>query len=409
MANTYRTASVIAQVAALELFNALTIAQKVRWYTPEKFYNKGVGMPGPTIDVPLPVRYLAKEGPVLQEQPIIERTKPVTIDQDFHVGLKMEVFDASVNTKEQITKMSSEYIKPAIAALADKADDYAMGMALKLHNTVGTAGTALGSGTSAETQAIFAAARAHMKRAGVKDNEELYCFLDPEAEGRVPVALSGLFVREAQEAVSKGKIGNAMRFNFYGSQNVRYHTAGNGAAFAAGALTNGAGQTGSVINIDGLDALDTLYAGDVITFGAIGTGPQQVNVQNKRVFRVLQEFTVVNTVVANGGAMAVTVSPEIITEGAYQNVNIAVADGLAVTRKASHYAHMAIIKDTLCMSTIKLKKPDSAVIAEVGTYNGLSVLLTAGYDVQSRSETARIDFVFGGREMYESTGVRILG
>jgi hypothetical protein len=245
-----------------------------------------------------------------------------------------------------------------------------------------------------------------MARAGVVEGESRFCILDPSAAGSVPVALSGLFVREAQEAVTKGKLGHVVGFDIYRSNNMRYHTAG---TIAAAAVTNGTDQTGETINIDGLDALDTLYAGDVITFGAVATGPCAVNVQNKRAFQALQQFRVQETVVASGGAMAVKVWPNVITSGAYQTVSKAVSDGLAVTKVASHQTNMALIKDTLCLATCKLKPPKSAVIAKVAEWEGISLMLSAAYDVESRTETARVDMVFGGREMYPETGVRILG
>lgn len=411
MANTFKNASVIVQEAALQLYNALRLGKKVHRYASNEFANKGSGMPGPTINIPMPIRYLASAGPTLVPQSIIERTIPVVMNQDFHVGLDMTVFDMTLNTDDDITKMSSKFIQPAIQVLADKVDDYIAGLALKLHNATGAAGVTPGSGTLAETLQLLANTERIMTEAGIPDTEERCLFLDPKASGYLPISLAATFVREAQQTVSKGRIGGAAGFEIYRSNNVRTQTAGGGAAFAAGAVTNGVvGQVGSVINIDGLNgATDTLYEGDIITFGAVGTGPQPVNVSNKRVIDRLQQFVVTATTVESGSAMAVPISPAIVTTGAYQNVNIAVADGLAVTRVASHKANMAIIKDTLCLATMPLKAPKSAVVAETATFEGITLLLTAAYDITNRREIARIDIIFGGRELYPETGVRLLG
>lgn len=406
MGNTFKTAQLVIDKLAMELYNEMRLAKLVRRYSPQDYFMKGIAAPGPTIDVPMPIRYLAAAGPAINRQNIAETTKPVTLDQDFNIALDMEVFDASVNTKEQITAMSSKYLKPAARALADTVDDYLAGLALKLHNTAGAAGTTPGTGTAAATQLIFAAAEAHMARAGVSEGERRFCVLDPAAAGSVPVALSGLFVREAQEAVTKGKLGHVVGFDLYRSNNMRYHTAG---TIGAGAVTNGVDQTGETININGLDGGDSLLEGDIITFGALATGPCAVNVQNKRAFQALQQFRVIATATEAGGAMAVRVWPNVITSGAYQTVSKAVTNGLAVTKVASHQTNMALVEDTLCLATCKLKAPASAVIGVTSTYEGLSLLLTAAYDVESRMETARVDIVFGGREMYPETGVRILG
>jgi hypothetical protein len=69
---------------------------------------------------------------------------------------------------------------------------------------------------------------------------------------------------------------------------------------------------------------------------------------------------------------------------------------------------MVITKDTLVIATMPLKLPKSATIKEIVTYKGLSLMMTAGYDIDTRSETARIDMIFGGRELYPETGVRLL-
>ncbi|MDP2365770.1 MAG: P22 phage major capsid protein family protein, partial [Ignavibacteria bacterium] len=204
MANTFKTASVITQEIALQLYNALRLGRKVHRYASKDFANKGSGIPGPTINVPMPIRYLAKEGPTLSPQPIIERTIPVTMDQDFHVGLDMTVFDMTLNTDDDITKMSSKYIQPAIKVLADKVDDYLAGLALKLYNASGAAGTTPGSGTLAETLQLLANTERIMTEAGIPDNEERCIFLDPKGAGYLPIALAATFVREAQQVVSNG-------------------------------------------------------------------------------------------------------------------------------------------------------------------------------------------------------------
>lgn len=407
MPNNFETAQVIVDRAALELYNTLGLGKKVYQYGSNEYFDKGSGMPGPTINVPMPIRYLAKDGPEIQEQNIQESTKPVTINQDKHVGLSMSVFDMTLNTKDDITHMASKYIKPAVQTLADAVDDYLSGLAAKLYNTCGTAAATPGSGTAAATMQLFADSSAHMMRNGVSDRMEKLLILNPAAVGYVPAALSALFVREAQEAVRTGRVGYIGDYSIFGSANIRRHTAG---TVAGTPLTNGAGQIGSTIAIDGLNAGDQYLAGDIVTFGASATGPCTVHPVNKRSFATLQEFVVTADVTADGtGAVNLSISPAIVIEGAYQNVSIAVADGLTVTKKATHVKNMAIIKDTLCLASVKLKEPMSAVVKASASYQGLNLLLTAGYDVKLRKETARLDILFGGREMYPETGVVWLG
>ena len=402
--NSFKFSRRVLQIAAIELYNALKFGKLVTMYGAKEYKAPAMGAIGPTVDVPMPIRYLAKDGAKFQGQSITEAVKSVTLDQHKHVGLDMAVFDMTLNTEDEICKATSKFIRPAILTLADACDDYISGLALKLPQTAGVAGTTPGSGTAAQTQQLIADAEVIMTENGVPESMEKNIIWSPKASGYIPTALSPLFVREAQEAVSKGKLGSALDFNFYRSNNIRKHAAG---TLGAGAVVNGADQVGESININGLTGGDDVVVGDTITF----VGCYAVNPVNKRVVTSdrLMQFEVTAAADEAGNAMAVSISPTIILTGAYQNCSAAPTNGGAVAIKATHVANMAITKETLVLATMPFRQPKSAVISEVITYNGLSLLLTAGYDIDNFQEKARIDILFGGRELYPETGVRILG
>ncbi|MFZ2950899.1 MAG: P22 phage major capsid protein family protein [Desulfuromonadaceae bacterium] len=404
MANQFKTSKKILQIAAIELYNALKLGKVVTMYGEEKYKAPGMGALGPSVDVPMPIRYLAKDGATFQGQSITETTKTVTLDQHKHVGLDMSVFDMTLNTEAEITKVSSKFIRPAILTLADSIDDYIAGLGTKLHQTAGTAGQTPGSGTAAATQQALADAKMIMVENGVTQSMTKNMILNPKAAGYIPTALSALFVREAQEAVKTGRLGHLMDLNMYESNNIRKHTSG---TLGAGAQYDETGSGGTTLVLQGLDASDSLVVGDTITIA----GVYAVNPVNKRTVSSdrLMQFIVTTAGAEAGNAMTVTISPEPIATGAYQNVSAAPVEAAAVTVKAAHVANMVITKDTLVLATMPFKKPMSATIAETITYEGISLLLTAGYDVSTMTEKARIDILFGGRELYPETGVRLLG
>jgi hypothetical protein len=404
MSNTFKTSKKILQIAAIELYNALNLGKVVTLYGEKEYKAPAMGALGPTVDVPMPIRYLAKDGANFQGQSITETTKPVTLDQHKHVGLDMSVFDLTLNTEAEITRASSKFIRPAILTLADAVDDYIAGLGVYLPQTAGAAGTTPGSGTAAATQQVIADASMIMSENGVPDSMNKCLILNPKAAGYIPTALSALFVKEAQEAVKTGKVGYLMDFDMYRSNNIRKHTSG---ALGAGAQVNATGTGGGTLVLKGLTSGDSVTVGDTITIA----GVYAVNPVNKRTVSSdrLMQFMVTAAAAEAGNAMTVSISPEIITSGAYQNCSAEPVDTAAVTIKASHVANMAITKETLVLATMPFKKPMSATIAEVITYNGLSLMLTAGYDVGTMSEKARIDILFGGRELYPETGVRLLG
>jgi len=402
--NTFKTAKKILQIAAVELYNNCKFADVVTMYGEKEFKAPAMGAIGPTVDVPMPIRYLAKTGPNFQGQSITERTVPVTLDQDMHVGLDMSVFDATLNTEASILDASSKFIKPAIMTLADAFDDYVAGLGAKLAQTAGVAGTTPGSGTAAATQQAIADAAMIMAENGVPDSTVKNMILSPKAAGYIPTALSALFVKEAQESVRTGRLGHLMDFDMYKSNNIRKHTAG---TLGAGAQVNATGTAGGALVLKGLTSGDSVAVGDTITIA----GVYAVNPVNKRTVSSdrLMQFVVTTAAAEAGNALTTTISPEIITSGAYQNCSAAPVDTAAVTIKADHVCNMVITKDTLVMATMPFKAPKSATVAEVVTYKGLSLMLTAQYDIATRSETARLDILFGGRELYPETGVRLLG
>lgn len=404
MANTFKFSKRVLQIAAIELYNALKFGKLVTTYSEKEYKAPAMGALGPTVDVPMPIRYLAQDGPVFSAQAITESTKSVTLDQHKFVGLDMAVFDMTLNTEGQITKATEKYIRPAILTLADSVDDYIAGLGVKLHQTAGTAGTTPGSGTAAQTQQILADAEMIMTENGVSESTLKSIILNPKAAGYLPTALSSLFVREAQEAVTKGKIGHAIGFDLYKSNNIRKHTAG---TLDAGATVNGADQTGASVVLANCGGADAVVVGDTITFA----GSYAVNPVNKRQVSSdrLMQFRITAAASAAAGAMTVSIDPPIITSGAYQNCSASPTNGGSATLKASHVANMAIAKDTLVLATMPFRKPMSATIAELEVYNGISLLLTADYDIDNFKEKARIDILFGGRELYPETGVRILG
>ena len=118
---------------------------------------------------------------------------------------------------------------------------------------------------------------------------------------------------------------------------------GNGGSEDANAAVDGASQNVTYVNvkstytqtlnIDGVGNATTVVAGEVFTIA----GVYAVNPRTKAVLPYLQQFTVITggTSVASGTAtaqdLALTISPPIITSGAYQTVSAVPADDAVVT------------------------------------------------------------------------------
>lgn len=431
----------VLEAFAIELYNDLQLAANVYRKLEDKFEMerpKGEAKFGTMLTQKKPKRFRAADGPSFVAQDISEQTYNVNIDTWKHVGLELSVFEGTFKTSEELMDKAGGILKPAIMTLADQIDLAVARQALNLYQVSGTAGvtpgdTSVAAMTTAQTQRDFVRTNAILAQQGVPERTQRKGFYEPFAAGYVPVALSSLFVKEAQEAVTNGRLGHVLGTDLYKSVNLPYQTAGTaisgGTATATPAVSglnycgtlavNGANQTGNVISLTGGTAGATLKAGDVIQFGSnlsathiatYGLSPRPVNVVNGQVFANRDmTFVVQQDVAITGAAVNVTISPAIVITGAYQNCDVAPATGALVLGYNSHQANMVIIPETLALVCVPIKKLQGAVYCERVTYKDLSLMLTIGADVKEMTDYARVDVIFGTAPMYPETGVRHMG
>lgn len=427
----------VLEAFAIELYNELQLAPNVYRKLEDKFEMErpaGEAKFGTMLTMKKPKRYRAADGPSFVPQDISEQTFNVNIDTWKHVGLELSVFEGTFKTSEELMDKAGGILRPAILTLADQIDLALANQVLNLFQVTGTPGvtpgdTSQSAMTTAQTQRDVVKANAILAQQGVPEKMTRKGFYEPFAAGYIPVALSSLFVKEAQEAVTHGKLGHILGIDLYKSVNFPYQTAGTAITsgtpvanptitglYDTSATVNGANQTGNVISITGGTNGQTLNVGDVITFGlaqnqtAYGVNQYPTNVVNGQVFKNRQMmYTVVNKVTLTSGAVNVTISPPIITEGAYQNCDSAPATGAHVLGWTSHQTNMVIVPETLALVCVPLRKLNGAVYCERFTYKEFSLMLTVGADVKEMNDLARVDVIFGTAPMYPETGCRHMG
>jgi len=418
MANLFKYNQVVADKLAFELWNALGIAGKVYRKLETKYTMVSGNKIGPEIQVKKQRRYLTHDGLNFVPQPMQDQTFKLTVDQIKHVGMSMDVFEQTYKADGNITSMASKDIKSAANSLADAADLALMKLAGKrLFNVVGVPGTIPGAVSALDTQQRLADARMYLTQAGVDKKSARMAFMNPRAAGYVPASLSGLFVREAQTAVSDGRLGSAVGVDFHESANTYRHTAGTAilsGALASGVrttdfLVDGAGQTGSslLLKSNAGHAAQRFEEGDTFYLDIYS-----VNVVNKETFPTLQQFTVTEAAVVDGaGAVTIKISPPINPSSAlaYQNVSASPADGAVLSGYNSGTRNAVIVPETLAMVCIPYEPLQGGVICNVATYKDISIMLTCWGDGNTMSQNARVDMAFGVAEQYPETGVLWIG
>lgn len=409
--NNLLTDDVIAKEALRLLKNNLVMAKCVY-----RNYEKTFGKVGDTIRLKLPYRVKSASGRVLQKQPMVDQTIPFKIDYQEHVGLEFTVKDKTLS----IQQFSERYLKSGMIQIANKIDRSLTMTLKKAFHTSGTPGVRPGKYID------FANAAAKQTTYAVPNDGMRHAVIDPFTCASLSDEVTKLFKESMVEmAYKKGYRGEVSEYKTYESQNLPKHTVGNysGTPLVAGTITNG-----DTITTDGWTASVTglLKAGDVITFG----GVFGVNPQNYETTGLLQEFVVLEDVDSDAGGLAtIKVSPSLndgtatttnadgdtISLKAYQNVTALPADNAPITvlgtANTTYEQNYLFHRDAIALAMIDLELPQSAVVKAraADPETGLSLLMTAAYDINEQSEITRIDAVWGADMIYPELALRLWG
>ena len=366
---------------------------------------------GATVLARLPERFEVKSGAAWQPQDVQNRTTPITLSYQKHVGFTFSTYSQTV----EVEKVRERYVNPAADALASDAD--ALGMAdvyQSVYNSVGT------PGTTPSTNLTWLQAKSKiLDLAG--DISDLVAVLDVNAE--VSLLNANLSSFNPQQTIGdmfkKGLLGqgNLGIKEWYRDQNVPRHTTGTFTASTP--LTNGAGQTGSSLVTDGwASGATSLKKGDIFTIAGVFSVNPLSYVSTGR----LQQFVVTADISDTTGDMTIGISPSIITSGAYQTVNAAPADGAAITVWAANPAGGTLATTQSPQSL--LFAPDFAVFVmadavrpEGGAEStfarsrdwNISIRYVRQYSIENDMNGSRMDIIFGAAPLRPELATRVVG
>ena len=393
MPNTYTTADIVAELAIEDITNKLTMGKLVHKQFKKEFKFKGAIKGGNKITINKPLRFAAKEGATRIPQNISEQTTSLCIDRHFHVSWDWSVIDKTMSIRE----VKEIYIGPAMTALREQMEMDLFGLYIDVAQATGTAGT-----TPASWTAIADGAQ-KLVEAGVPQ-ENISCILNPAAFFSMGNVLGGKYssdmVEKSLRHVSLGTIATA---NTYMSPFVKTHTIG---TCWAGATINGASQTGSSLTLDGFTADGTLKKGDVFTIDDV----YHVQPRLGQSTGALQQFVLTADATVSGGAATVSISPSIITEGAYQTVDAAPADNASINvPSANERANLMFHKNAFALVTVPIDIPESAPFKATRNKDGLSISVSKQYDIDGFQEAIRFDALWGVKTLYPDWATRIRG
>lgn len=401
MSNTLVTCTIVAKESLAILKNMLTFSQNVNRDWEDTFTeNKSRGYaPGNTIQIKKPPRYTYRAGRVAVPQATVETTVPLTLSQG---GCDLN-FTSNERTLS-LTKLEDK-LQAAVAAVANEIDRQGLTLAhYSTYNAVGTIG-ALPT-TQANALAAITDVNRRLDEMAAPRDKRRSLIMGPAMNGALIQGFAGLF--NSQEKLGK-QFGSGMMVDSLGlayamDQNVDVHT--NGAATATN--INGANQTGSTITVVAV-AAGTLTRGTVITL----PGVNSVNPQSRTSTGVAQQFVV--TADALVGATSISISPAIVTSGAFQNVTASPTTAqpyvILGNASASYTCNVGYHKDAFTLAMVPMWAPPGGKgVIDVSQQSdqGLTVKVTEFYDGVNDNSIMRLDVLFGWAATYPELSVKLV-
>jgi len=317
MPNVFSNPDMLAARSLAFFENELVFAKLVDRQWEDQFGRDGAKI-GASVRLRKANNFTVRTGNAFSPQNIEEDTLTLTIDTPLGVDFVIDNADMALT----IDRFEERYAKPALRALANKVDRYVAELYKDVPNAVGTYNTA------PSTLADFLAPRTRLNQFGVPPEDRIFA-LDPVTDAAAVGAMSALFnsQRKIGEQYEKGEMGDALGSKWYSAQNVWTHTAG---TIGGTPAVNGAGQSGSTLNISGLSASITNWGlkGDMFTIANVNA----VNPITGEDIGVARQFTLTADVSSDGsGLAALAIYPAITTSGPRKTVSAAPAAGALLT------------------------------------------------------------------------------
>lgn len=401
MSNNLITSDIITNTTLAVLHNKLGLAGTIDRQYDDQFARTGAKK-GATINIRRPVQYRIRSGNTASLQDINETTVPLTIGDPFGIDWSFSDVDLSLS----IDKFAARYLEPAASRLATELDMRVAALVNGVANSTGT------PGSFPTTQAGIATL---MTNAGalLDDNaapmDDRYMLLNPQSNAKSVASMSTMF--NPNDAISKqyrtGMMGSAFGFDFMRSQNIVTHTNG---VWGGTPLVNGANQgTAATGSTDNPYASTTSLVTDgwTASTGAVAVGDRftidgvyAVNPENKQDLGYLKQFVVTAAATADGsGNMTITISPAIISSGAYQNVTALPANNAGInligTASTANAQNIAYHKNAFTLATVDMELPNGMDMASRASSDGISLRFVRGYDILNNRRICRFDILAG--------------
>ena len=408
MANAYATPKVYANVGLALLKNELVMAKLTDSESVNKEFVPGVGT---TVYVKRPPEFIIRDGAAASSQDVVEGEVAVSCDKQKGVDVQFTGYEATTNV-DQLLK--SKIIKAAMTQIASQIDGDLIDQTKYFNNSVGT------YGNTVSTVAGFFAAPQRLDEMGVpmSDRNAVMTPADGYALAATFTGLAALAGDTAVSALQRAKIPMIGNTNPYITQTVPAITTGNRVTTTT--LINGANQNVTYASArttytqnlvcDG-QVSKTYKAGEKFTIANVNA----VNPRNKADTGYARQFTIMADATSDGsGNVTLSISPPIITSGAFQTCTAAPANDAALTHlgalSTTYRFNAAFHKSAIKLVNVKPPNPftgESDYATDPDT--GISVRYWRYSDGTNDLHNHRWDVYYGVKNVDTRLGTTFFG
>jgi len=211
---------------------------------------------------------------------------------------------------------------------------------------------------------------------------------DPSAGSKFGIldAVVGADKSGSTAALREANFGRILTLDTYESQNVPTHTAGAYAALEDVTVTDGeAGDTAIELTSAAGTSTDTLLAGDLLTIDG-------------------HDYVVTATTAA---AVAGVIAAVAIYPALHADYDALEDD--SVTFTATHVANLGFHRNAFALCMRPLAPARGAGESYTLDFQGLSIRVTFGYSMDTKTDTVSFDCLYGVKTLYPELAVRLLG
>ena len=299
-----------------------------------------------------------------------EKSVEVTLDKLATVDVEF----GAIAKATSVDDLNRLFIEPAAAALAEKINDDGLKLVQDIPYAVGTAGTtpdglddfANAAKVLDENKVPTALRRGVWNPAAMAAFRQLGDLVNADKSGWT-------------EALRRGSIGDVFGIQNFMSQGVMKTSANTGAGTIKIDLSAGYAAGTTDIHVDGVST--ALAAGDQIKIGSY-------------------YYTV-----KSAGALSTADQDIVLTTG----LVAAVSDNADVTLVSANTVYNCVFHEAAFAFVTRPLAAPAGVESYTTSYNGLSLRVTRGYNMQYKKEMLSMDILYGYKTMYPELAVRVLG